>query len=108
MMLSAKPKQQSQHPRPCCACVFAALLCLCASMARDDSLRTSSTDCLCFVQTKIKCWLFFSYVVAFAAVAGGVAVLVACVNRHHNLAIGIVRTFCSCSVACRQFCHDNV
>ena len=43
-------------------------------------------------QTKIKCWLFFSYVVAFAAVAGGVAVLVACVNKHHNLAIGIVRT----------------
>ncbi len=44
-------------------------------------------------QTKIKCWLFFSYVVAFAAVAGGVAVLVACVNKHHNLAIGIVRSF---------------
>lgn len=42
-------------------------------------------------QTKIKCWLFVSYVVAFAAVAGGVAVLVACVNKHHNLAIGIVR-----------------
>ncbi len=66
-------------------------------MARDDVTRSFDTSCLRIAQTKIKCWLFFSYVVAFAAVAGGVAVLVACVNKHHNLAIGIVRTFRSCS-----------
>jgi len=40
-------------------------------------------------ETKIRCWLFFSYIVSFAAVAGGVAVLVTCVNKHQHLAIGI-------------------
>ena len=74
---------------------FTALLYPCTCIAPDNAMRSPSTGSLPFVQTKIKCWLFFSYVVAFAAVAGGVAVLVACVNKHHNLAIGIVRSFSS-------------
>lgn len=46
--------------------------------------------CPC-LQTKVRCWLFFSYIVAFSAVGGGVAVLITCVNKQQHLAIGIVR-----------------
>ena len=43
------------------------------------------------VQTRAKCWLFLSYVVAFASVAGSVAVLVQCAQASLHLYVGVVR-----------------
>ncbi|KAK9863878.1 hypothetical protein WJX84_007588 [Apatococcus fuscideae] len=36
-------------------------------------------------ETRARCWLFFSYMVAFGAVAGGVAILVTCVQQHPDI-----------------------
>ena len=43
------------------------------------------------LQTRAKCWLFLSYIVAFAAVAGSAAVLIQCAQAGVHLWLGVVR-----------------
>ena len=45
------------------------------------------------VQTRAKCWLFLSYMIAFAAVAGSVAVLVQCSQSSDHLWVGVVSPY---------------
>ena len=42
------------------------------------------------LQTRAKCWLFLSYIIAFAAVAGSAAVLVQCAQASLHLWLGVV------------------
>lgn len=40
---------------------------------------------------RARCWLFFSYMVAFGAIAGAVAVLIKTTSSSENVQVGVVR-----------------
>ena len=44
----------------------------------------------CCLQARARCWLFLSYLVAFAAVAGSVAVLIQCATANVHVMVGVV------------------
>jgi hypothetical protein len=43
------------------------------------------------MQTKARCWLFLSYMISFAAVAGAGAVFVSAIQHHSHVQLGVVR-----------------
>ena len=42
-------------------------------------------------QTRARCWLFVSYIIAFGSVAGSAAVLITCTKNHEHVWVGVVR-----------------
>jgi hypothetical protein len=60
----------------------------------DDNLHCfvhPTCDCVVALQTKARCWLFLSYMISFAAVAGAGAVFVSSVQHHAHVQLGVVR-----------------
>lgn len=44
------------------------------------------------MQTKARCWLFVSYLISFASVAGAGAVFISSIQHHAHVQMGVVRT----------------